>query len=150
MGRFSYRACWSCVCVVLLAMGCPGAIVDYPEQREMEQEEILNALRGDDFREKNAARKQLGTLSPDVQMDVLERLLQELDAPTRMIAVSELAARPSDQSTALLRQVADSDPDDEVRELALLALGEDPPEPDDEGDDGQDPEAPNQDTEAEH
>jgi HEAT repeat protein len=104
-------------------LGCPGQIVEYPEKGELTKNELKAALTGDDFRKKNAAREQIETLTPAERVELLSDLLKEGDAPTRMLAISELMKLPEASYKPLLEGVAASDPDPEVREMAGMALG---------------------------
>lgn len=113
--------------VLRFGLGCAGTIVEDPQDRLTRPEEIKAALKGDDFRLKNQARQQLGTLAPADQVSVLEELLAEGDAPTRLLAVAELASLPAGTYAPILRPVAQRDPDPEVREFAAAVLGEEPP-----------------------
>jgi hypothetical protein len=108
--------------LALMLVGCPGQIVEYPEQAELSKDGIKKALTGDDFRKKTAAREQIEKLSAADRVDLLKELLAEGDAPTRMIAISELMKLPEDTWRPLLTAVAESDPDPEVKELAGMAV----------------------------
>lgn len=108
--------------VGLSMVACPGRIVEYPEQTELSKQDLKKALTGDDFRKKTAAREQIGKLSAAEQVDLLKELLAEGDAPTRMLAISELMKLPEETWRPLLTDVAASDPDEEVRELAGMAI----------------------------
>jgi len=106
----------------LLLLACPGRIVEYPEQTELTKQDIKKALAGDDFRKKTAAREQIEKLSAAERVELLKELLAEGDAPTRMIAVVELMKLPEETWRPLLTEVAANDPDEEVRELAGMAV----------------------------
>lgn len=121
--------------VTLLAVtlfGCPGQIVEYPEQTELSKDGIKKALTGDDFRKKTAAREQIEKLDAAERVELLKELLAEGDAPTRMIAIAELMKLPEDVWRPLLTDVAANDPDDEVRELAGMVVEVDDDEEEDE------------------
>jgi hypothetical protein len=105
-----------------VVLRCAGTIVEEPRAALGTPEQIKAALTGDDFRLKNQAREQLGSLPPADQMSLLAELIAEGDAPTRMLAVAELARLPGEASARILADVAASDPDPEVREFASLAL----------------------------
>mgnify|MGYP002640435606 CR=1 FL=1 len=115
-----------------LLLACPGRIVEYPEHNELSKQGIKAALTGDDFRKKTAAREQIGKLSAAEQVELLKELLAEGDAPTRMIAIAELMKLPEDTWRPLLTDVAANDADDEVRELAGMAVEVDDVENDEE------------------
>jgi HEAT repeat protein len=117
--------------IVLFAaslLGCPGRIVEYPDKQELSKEQLKAALTGTDFRQKNAAREQMGKLTPAEQLELLQELLADGDAPTRMLAISELLKFPPETYQPLLADVAANDPDEEVRELAAMAIEEEEPE----------------------
>jgi len=113
--------------LLLLACG-PGRIAEYPQEQPMNADEIRAALAGTDFRLKNAAREQLTKLTPEEQVALFTQLLKSEDSPTRLLAVVELSRLPAEVHTPLLKEVAANDPDEEVREFAAAALGEEPGE----------------------
>ncbi len=106
----------------LMLAGCPGQIVEYPEQIALTKEGIKEALTGDDFRKKTAAREQIEKLSAADRLELLKELLAEGDAPTRMIAIFELMKLPEETWRPLLADVAANDPDPEVKELAGMMV----------------------------
>ncbi len=118
-----------------LALSCAGTIVESPDVKLEGPEQIKAALKGDDFRKKNQAREKLATLDPADRLAVLQALLKEGDAPTRLMAVAELLNLAPEVYTPILADVATNDPDPEIREFAAAAI-EPPPadEPEPEGD----------------
>lgn len=120
----------------------PGEIVEFPEDKQLTVEEIKVALKGSDFRQKNAARKQLEKLVPAERVSLLEALLKEGDSPTRLMAVAELMNLPEETYKPILRKVAADDPDEEIREFASVALDEEEPEEEEAPEAPEVPEAP--------
>jgi len=119
-----------------LAVSCAGTIVESPDVKLEGSEQIKAALKGDDFRTKNQAREKLATLDPAERLSVLQDLLKEGDAPTRLLAVAELLNLEPAVYTPILADVAASDPDPEIREFAAAAVEPEPaeePAPDGDG-----------------
>lgn len=108
--------------LLVFVLGCAGNIVEYPEKKEYDREDLVEALRGENFQQKNAAREQLKKIEPAKRLAILEVLLKEPDSSTRMLAVSELSELPLDSVKHILGKVAKDDPDEEVREFAFMVL----------------------------
>ncbi|MBM4355157.1 MAG: HEAT repeat domain-containing protein [Deltaproteobacteria bacterium] len=109
-----------------LAFSCAGTIVESPDVKLEGPEQIKAALKGDDFRKKNQAREKLATLDPADRLAVLQDLLKEGDAPTRLLAVAELLNLAPEVYTPILTDVAANDPDPEIREFAAAAIEPEP------------------------
>ena len=113
-----------CALVLLLAavgLGCAGDIVEQERERVFTPDELRVALTSADFRVKNRARAQLGTLAPAERLTLLVEVASSPDPAARILAVVELAklgetARPD------LKRLAAGDPDPDVRELAAMLL----------------------------
>jgi HEAT repeat protein len=115
------KVCLS-IALVLAGAACAGKIVDYPEEKPLTTDELKEALTGNDFRLKNAAREQLESLAPAPRLALLKELLANDDSATRLLAVTELAKLPADVHTPLLEPLARDDPDEEVRQFAGMVL----------------------------
>jgi len=111
-----------------LATSCAGTIVESPDVKLEGPEAIKAALKGADFRKKNQAREKLATLDPADRLAVLQDLLKEGDAPTRLLAVAELLNLEPHVYTSILAEVAANDPDPEIREFAAAAIEPEPAE----------------------
>jgi len=121
------------VCLLaLLLVNCAGNIVELPEEKELTGEELKRALTGDDFRRKNAARRQLSKLPPAELVELLKELLKVDDAPTRLMAVAELLKLPEETHRPILEELARTDPDAEIRGFAAAAIGEEEEEEEEE------------------
>lgn len=108
--------------LLVFVLGCAGNIVEYPEEKEYDRDELIEALKGENFQQKNVAREQLKKIKPAQRLVILEELLKAPDASTRMLAVSELTELPLESVKHILGRVANDDPDEEVREFAFMAL----------------------------
>jgi len=135
-----YLITMSLAVVFFYLSGCAGAIVELPEEKKLDNAELKAALTGDDFRQKTAARKQIETLPPAERLELLQELVQSTGAPTRLLAVSELAKLPPDVHKPVLEKVHKEDADPEVREFAGAVIGIEPPDDDDDDDDDDDEE----------
>ena len=116
--------CLQYALVLLLAaagLRCAGDIVEQERERVFAPDELRAALTSADFRVKNKARGQLGTLAPSERLTLLVEVASSPDPAARTLAVVELAklgeaARPD------LERLAAEDPDPDVRELAAMLL----------------------------
>lgn len=108
----------------VLAGGCTDSTVTArPVQKDLKVEEIRAGLRSKSFREKLAAKKQIGKLPPADRLRVLQALSQDPDAPTRTIAVQELGKMKDDAGArATLEQIAKNDASPDLRQLAAEKL----------------------------
>jgi len=108
----------------LLVGGCVDSTVTArPVKKDLKVEEIRAGLRSKSFREKLAAKKQIGKLAPADRLRVLQALAQDPDAPTRTIAVQELGKMlPDPGAHATLQQVAKNDASPDLRQLAAEKL----------------------------
>lgn len=122
-GRLAAPALAALLGLAALAGCVDETVTAPPEQRDLAVEEIRAKLKGDNFREKLAAKKQIGKLAPAERLRVLRALSQDPDVPTRTIAVQELGKMlPDDGARATLADVAKNDPDADVRQLAKEKL----------------------------
>lgn len=125
----------SLIAVLFSLCACAGAIVELPEEKQLDKEGIKKALTGDDFRQKTAARKQIEKLAPAERLELLADLLKAGDAPTRLLAVAELMKLPVEVHKPVLEEVYKNDADAEIREFAGAAIGIEPPDDDTDEDD---------------
>lgn len=119
--------------LVLAATGlrCAGDIVEQEQDRVFNPDEIRAALMSSDFRTKNKARAQLGTLAPPERLTLLVEVSSSPDPATRTLAVVELA-KLGDTGLQEIQRIADGDADPDVRELAAMLLeGDDEDDEDD-------------------
>ena len=123
-----------CALVILLAavgLGCAGDIVEQERERVFTPDELRAALTSADFRAKNRARAQLGTLGPTERLTLLVEVASSPDPAARTLAVVELA-RLGELARPDLERLAAGDPDPDVRELAAMFLEGDDEDDDDE------------------
>jgi hypothetical protein len=117
------------VAVALLGLcGCAGDIVIPPSDTFEGKDQVREALKGSDFRRKTAARQELQKMEPAERLEILDELLAEPDAGTRLIAVSELSKLPPESVKERLEKLAAEDPDEDVKMMAAMALGQEPAE----------------------
>lgn len=94
-----------------------------PERKDLPLEAIRAKLKGDSFRDKLEAKRQIGKLPPADRLEVLRSLAKDEDVPTRTIAVQELGKLlPLEGAQKVLAELADNDGDAAVRALAQEKL----------------------------
>ena len=114
--------------VVGLAACVDYTVTDPPKEVDLTVEEIRARLQSGSFRDKLAARKQIGKLPVPDRLRVLSTLVADPDLPTRTIAVQELGKMlPNADARAVLEKVHEQDPDETIRALAGEKLA--PPAP---------------------
>jgi hypothetical protein len=104
----------------LLACGCcvDREITKPVEKRDLTQDEIRAKLTSGEFREKLAGEKQIDKLAPDDKLRILLGLSRDADPAVRLIATKHLLGIDRPEANERLSQMAKSDPDSTVRDLA--------------------------------
>ena len=104
---------------LVLAACIDYTVTDPPEEVDLTISEIRAKLQSGSFRDKLAARKQIGKLPAPDRLRVLTALVEDPDLPTRTIAVQELGRMlPDEAARAVLEKVRSDDPDETIRALA--------------------------------
>jgi hypothetical protein len=88
------------------------------EKRDLTQDEIRAKLTSGEFKDKLAGEKQIDKLGLDEKLRILLGLSQDPDPAVRLIAVKHLAKMDHPDARQKLAQLAQSDPDPTVRDLA--------------------------------
>ena len=104
----------------LLAGGCTidREITKPPETRDLRREEICAKLQSPDFKHKLEAEKQIDKLEPVEKRRILLALSSDSDPAVRLITVKHLARIDDSEARERLTEIATSDPDATVREIA--------------------------------
>ena len=84
--------------------------------------EIRAQLLTGSFREKQTARRQIGKLPEDQRLKVLQALATDEDTKARLIAATELGKLGTIPARTLLQEMAQNDPDEMVKTVAIEQL----------------------------
>ncbi len=99
--------------------GCADTSVDKPYRKpELAAEEVRRKLASGDFRQRLEASKQIDKLAPEEKLQVLLILSKDPQASTRILAVKKLRELSDPRAKERLAEMAKSDSDPDVRELA--------------------------------
>jgi HEAT repeat protein len=105
--------------LLLFLVGCSDPTVKEPyQQKDLTVEEIRAKLKSEDFKHRLEASKQIDKLPSEEKLLVLLNLAADPEPSTRLLAVKKLQAVDDPRARQKLEQLAQSDPDTDVREAA--------------------------------
>jgi hypothetical protein len=81
-------------------------------------EQIRTQLNSGDFKQKLEAGKQIDKLAPEEKLHVLLALSHDTESSSRMLAIKKMKSLEDPRAKERITEMAKSDPDTDVRELA--------------------------------